>query len=69
MLTIAYHHWDKALKWFSDEELLDIHLATTGSVEQPRGFIVDESKLSETVRAKVKFHFVVRGQSRTAAGP
>jgi hypothetical protein len=60
MLIIPQTAWANHLDDYSPDERYAIHLAQTGQSVDPRGFVIDESQLSDELRAKVAGHFVVR---------
>ena len=56
-MILPQSRWEQVCKWFDDEERLAIHVATTGQPAMQRGFVIDETKVSPELRAKLKFHF------------
>jgi hypothetical protein len=58
MLTIAQKRWEECRRWFSEDECDELDGATTDTSYAPAGFVIDESVLRESTRAKVRFHFL-----------
>lgn len=58
MITIAQNRWDECSRWFNEDECVELQSASLGSSTAPRGFVVDETQLSEILQAKVRFHFL-----------
>ena len=60
MLIIPQTSWQNVLDQYDPDERYAIHLAQTGRSVDPKGFVIDETELSDALRTKVQGHFVVR---------
>lgn len=57
-MTIKQNLWDSSKRFFNDAETVELHNAQTGWSVTPRGFNVDETRLSRDLASKVRFHFI-----------
>jgi hypothetical protein len=56
VLAIPQDRWNSVKDMFDGDECYAIHLAQTGLATEFKGFIVDDSELSDELAAKLRFN-------------
>ena len=67
-MILPRHQWEQVREWFDDGDKAELNVAIMGESICPRGSVVDETRLTPKLLAKIAMHFPVGKTPRVARG-